>query len=172
MIKMFRPKIKPEKLTFNYERACEKKHLNFNEYTVEWLSKFGLRVLSAIGSKKVNGMVDFVIMDERSLDDCITYYVTVVGGRKYEITDDFVENYGEAINKYGGKPVIITDNNITDNAYVVAKVLGVEIINSSMIAGINNFILGNGTGEIKEDSEMFINRLTYYIKKTLQKQEV
>lgn len=41
-----------------------------------------------------------------------------------------------------------------------------------MIAGINNFILGNGTGEIKEDSEMFINRLTYYIKKTLQRQEV
>lgn len=172
MIKLFKAKIKPANRLFNYEGACEKEFLTFNDYVLKWLAQFDMKILATLEGKNDNGTIDFIIIDNYSSDSSRTYCITTLGGRLFEINEEFVEEFSKSAKAFGGKPVIFTNNNLSDNAATLAGVLGVEVINRSMLRGINDFILNSDKRNIKENSEMFINRLTYYIKQTLQGVEV
>ena len=53
MIKLFKAKIKPENRLFNYEVACKKEFLTFNDYVLKWLAQFDMKILATLEGKMI-----------------------------------------------------------------------------------------------------------------------
>ena len=172
LINIFKHKNKIENHLFDYEEALLKHNLTFSSYVMKWLSQFNLKILHTLDKDNVTGAIDFVVIDDYSPTDSRSYCFKSLCVRTFEVNTEVIEEFCEAAKEFGGKPVIITNNNISGNAAILANTLGIEIINYSMLRGINDFILDCKNIKIKENSEMFTNRLTYYIKQTLQGAEV
>lgn len=139
--------------TFIYPRELTRKNKEpktFKDEVADWLLKSGFSVLTNHEADDINKLTEVDLMAIAGANK----YVIKTVNTNYKVNEEFVEHFGDLVKNYGGKPVIITNGTFAGNALVLAKAMGIETINGSMIQGMNNLINSDKLRENNIDTLM------------------